>query len=202
MTYSASQDSLESRKNSINKHLIILKKTIKILEKFETRYEKRLNVSKLVQHLNLTSLEIDAVLTSLLTFQDLFTNTFKHYIIKKKIIDNEIFLITSPKLNSGIPKKIKLSCNDYDLLSDIIYIFKFVKRGKGFNVAVNGTELLSNIKELWNYHPYLFEEFENGLMYPSKFGLKLGELILSYKKSGKTIGEISVDNHIIMVSKN
>ncbi|MFW9822598.1 MAG: hypothetical protein ACFFE4_06670 [Candidatus Thorarchaeota archaeon] len=200
MTYSTSQDSLELGKNSINKYLNILKKTIKILENFETRYEKRLNVSKLAQNLNLTSSEIDTVLTTLLTFQDLFTNTFKHYIIKRKIIDNEIFLITSPKLNSGIPKKIKLSYNDYNLLSDIIYIFKFVKRGNGFNVAANGTELISNIKDLWNYHPYLFEEFENGLTYPSEFGLKLGELILSYKKSGKVIEEISVNNHIIMVS--
>ena len=81
-------------------------------------------------------------------------------------------------------------------------MFKFVKRGKGFNVEANCTELLSNIKELWNYHPYFFEKHESGLMYPSKFGLKLGELILSYNKSGKVIDSMHLDNHIILVDKN
>ena len=175
----------------------------KILEKFADNYEKRFNFTKLAQHLNLNPLEIDELIKLILIFQDLFIGTFSAYIIKKRIIDNQLFLITEPKKPThSIPAKIKLSMSNFNLLSDITYMFKFVKRGKGFDIKANGSELLSNIKELCNFYPYFFEVNENGLIYPSEFGLKLGELILSYKKSGKIIELMHLDKHIIMVEKN
>lgn len=204
MVYSASQDSIKFGSNKSKKFVSVINRVVTILEKFTNNYEKRLNFTKLARLLNLNPSEVDEIITLILTFQELFTSTFTTYIVKKKIVGNQIFLITEPKKSSQfiIPKKIKLSSDNFNLLSDIIYMFKFVKRGKGFDVKVNGTELLSNIKELWNYYPYFFEVNENGLMYPSEFGLKLGELILSYNKSGKIIESIPLDNHIIMVAKN
>ena len=203
MVYSASQDGGKFLDNKNRKFVSVITRVVKILEKFTNNYKKRLNFTKLTHYLNLESSEVDEIITLILTFQELFTGTFNTYIMKKKIIDNQIFLITEPKkLYNSIPKKIKISPDNFNLLSDIIYMFKFVKRGKGFDVKANGTELLSSIKELWNYHPYFFEVNENGLMYPSEFGLKLGELILSYKKSGKIIESIPLDEHIIMVEKN
>ena len=92
---------------------------------------------------------------------------------------------------SPIPKKIRITKGECNLLSDIIYLFKFVKKGKGFDVDTNGTDLLSNIKELCDYYPFLFQR-QNGFLYPSEFGLKLGELLLSYKKSNKTIDMLQV----------
>jgi len=204
MVYSASQDSIKFGSNKSKKFVSVINRVVTILEKFTNNYEKRLNFTKLARLLNLNPSEVDEIITLILTFQEIFTSTFTTYIVKKKIVDNQIFLITEPKKSSQyiIPKKIKLSSDNFNLLSDIIYMFKFVKRGKGFDVKVNGNELLSNIKELWNYYPYFFEVNENGLMYPSEFGLKLGELILSYNKSGKAIESIPLDNHIIMVAKN
>jgi len=204
MVYSASQDSIKFGSNKSKKFVSVINRVVTILEKFTNNYEKRLNFTKLAHLLNLNPSEVDEIITLILTFQEIFTSTFTTYIVKKKIVDNQIFLITEPKKSSQyiIPKKIKLSSDNFNLLSDIIYMFKFVKRGKGFDVKVNGNELLSNIKELWNYYPYFFEVNENGLMYPSEFGLKLGELILSYNKSGKAIESIPLDNHIIMVAKN
>jgi hypothetical protein len=204
MVSSASQDSVKFGNNKNSKFVSVITRVMKILEKFANNYEKRLNFTKLARLLNLNPSEVDEIIKLILSFQELFTKTFTTYVVKKKIVDNQIFLITEPKKSSQfiIPKKIKLSSDNFNLLSDIIYMFKFVKRGKGFNVAVNGTELLSNIKELWNYHPYFFEVNENGLMYPSEFGLNLGELILSYKKSGRVIELIPLDNHIILVEKN
>lgn len=202
MAYSTSQN---SEKFGIDKNSKITKaitRVAKVLEKFKDNYEKRLNFTKLTHLLNLNPSEADQIIAFVLTFQELFLNTFDAYFIKKEIRDNQIFLVAEPKRNNHcIPKKIKLSYEDFNLLSDIVYMFKFVKRGKGFDVKTNGTELLSNIKELWNYHPYFFEKHKNGL-YPSKLGLKLGELILSYKKSGKKIEFITIDKHIIQVDNH
>ncbi len=203
MVYSASQDGVKFLDNKNRKFVSVIIRVVKILEKFTNNYGKRLNFTKLARYLNLNTSEMDEIIGIILQFQELFINTFDKYRMKKEIKDNQIFLITLPKkLNLSIPNKIKLSIDDFNLLSDIIYIFKNVKRGKGFDITANGSELLSNIKELWNYYPYLFEVNENGLIYPSKFGLKLGELILSYKKSGKIIESIPLDEHIIMVEKN
>ena len=203
MANNASQNSIKLHNNKSSKYVSVISRVVKIIERFANNYEKRLNFTKLAHYLNLNSFEVDEILALIINFQDLFINIFDKYIVKKKIIDNQLFLIAEPKIqNHFIPKKIKLSSEDFNLLSDVIYMFKFVKRGNGFDVKTNGTELLSNIKELWNYHPYFLEENENGLMYPSEFGLKLGELILSYKKSGKIIESILLDDHIIMVEKN
>ena len=203
MVYSASQDGVKFLDNKNRKFVSVIIRVVKILEKFTNNYGKRLNFTKLARYLNLNTSEMDELIGIILQFQELFINTFDKYRMKKEIKDNQIFLITLPKkLNLSIPNKIKLSIDDFNLLSDIIYIFKNVKRGKGFDITANGSELLNNIKELWNYYPYLFEVNENGLIYPSKFGLKLGELILSYKKSGKIIESIPLDEHIIMVEKN
>jgi hypothetical protein len=176
---------------------------MKILEKFSHNYKKRLNFTKLAGFLKITPSEGDILIGLLFNFQELFSTTFKDYVITKKIIDNQQFLLTEPKSqNQTIPIKIKLSLKECNRLSDIMYLFKFVKRGKGFDVKANGTELLGNIKELWEYHPYLFNYNENGLMYPSEFGLKLGEILLSYTKSGKKLESLSIDDHKIMVNNH
>lgn len=203
MANSLSQDSVKIYNDRNSKFGRIITRVVKILQKFADNYEKRFNFTRLAQHLDLNPSEIDELIKLILIFQDLFIGTFGAHIVKKKIIDNQLFLITEPKKTTpSIPTKIKLSMSSFNLLSDIIYMFKFVKRGKGFDIKANGSELLSNIKELWNFYPYLFEVNENGLIYPSEFGLRLGELILSYKKSGKIIESMHLDNHIIMVGKD
>lgn len=202
MVYTASLNRVKDIKDKNSKVMNTITRVVKILEKFKDNFGKRLNFTKLSKLLKLNSSEADELITLLLAFQDLFSTTFDNHIIKKEIKDNQVFLITESKKNNNyIPTKIKLSIDNFNLLSDIVYMFKFVKRGQGFDVKTNGTELLINIKELWNYHPYFFEEHENGL-YPSKLGLKLGELILSFKKSGKNIELIEIDNHIIQVDNH
>jgi len=88
------------------------------------------------------------------------------------------------------------------LFNDIIYVFKFVKRGKGFDIYQNGSELLVNLKQLKVEHPYLFESKGNGIIYPSELGLNLGELIISYNKSNREIKKLTVDNFTFIVEKD
>ena len=192
MTVDRSLDKVtNNNKNGMTKTLT---KIIEVLNKFSDNYEKRLNFEKLTQHLKLDSSEADEILSLLLGFQDLFTQTLKGYRLQKKIVNNQLYLILEKKSSlSTIPKKITLTKTESNVLNDIIYLFKFVKKGKGFDVVANGTELLSNIKDLCDFYPFLFQS-QNGLLYPSEFGQKVGELILSYKKSNKQLDVLQLDD--------
>lgn len=180
--------------------LQVLYQIIDILSKFAKNYDKKLNFSKFASYLKLNPSEIEEIICLLLNFQELYENTFSQYSLKKKIESNQVYLTTekSQKLNS-IPLKIRMSQSHINQFNDIIYFFKHVKRGKGFDVHTNGADLLNNVKELCDYYPYCFQGQKNGLIYPSEFGLKLGEIILSYKKSNKKIEKIDVEETQIIV---
>ncbi len=176
------------------------KQVLTILEEFKQNLNKRFNFSKLSLYLSLEPSEVDQIISLILTFQDLFENVFKTYRIKKKIVNNQIYLIAEPPraLQCLIPHKIKITKQHLNLLNDIIYFFKFVQRGKGFDVVGNGSDLLKNVRELFEYYPYFFQE-KNGLIYPSELGLELGELILSFKKNSKRVKRLQVKEHTIIV---
>jgi hypothetical protein len=179
----------------------ILKKLLNVLQEFSKNYDKKLNLSKLAHVFNLNSQEIDEILILVLEFQELFGFDLLKYQLKKKIENNQIYFVAEIKnsIIKTIPTKIKITPNHLNLLSDAIYMFKKVKRGRGFAIKTNGTELLSDLKQLFEYHPYFFFINKNGLMYPSEFGLKLGELVLSYKKGNKKVEIIELNQHTIKV---
>ena len=79
-------------------------------------------------------------------------------------------------------------------------MFKFVNRGKGFDISEGETELLDNLKELKDTHPYLFEG--NGITYPTKLGLQLGDLIISYNKCNRHIKNLTIDNYTFTVEEH
>jgi hypothetical protein len=179
----------------------LLNFVLEALEGFRDNYSKKFNFSKLVEHLKVPKSEIDDTIYLILNFQEKFNGVFKHHVLKKKIENGSIYLITEKKQNAviPIPEIITINQSDLPLLSDIIYLFKFVKRGKGFNVKSNGTDLLRNLKKLQQQYPYLFEVKDNGLIYPSDLGLKFGELILSFSKNNKEIRDTKIDNYSFKV---
>ncbi|MBA7646883.1 hypothetical protein ES703_54649 [subsurface metagenome] len=182
------------------KLLQVLHQILDVLSNFARNYDKRLNFSKFASYLKLNPSEVEEIICLLLNFQELYETTFNKYSLRKRINNNQVYLITEKiqKLNS-IPLKIRMSQSHINQFNDIIYFFKHIKRGKGFDVLANGTDLLKNVKELCDYYPYYFQEQQNGLIYPSEFGLKLGELLLSYKKSNKNIKKIDVEETQIIV---
>ena len=195
----AADHSMDRTEYTKKEKLRALYQIIEVLTKFSNNYERRLNFEKLAEHLKLTTSEADDMLSLLLDFQDLFTHTLKGYILQKKIVNNQLYLIPKKEsILSHIPKKIRIDKAHINLFNDVIYLFKFVKKGKGFDVDTNGTDLLSNIKELCDYYPFLFQR-QNGFLYPSEFGLKLGELLLSYKKSNKTIDVLQLGDCEVLV---
>ena len=184
----------------------VLNQTIESLGKFEGNYDKKFNFSELVRRLNIPKTEIDEFVYLLLNFQEKFENVFLTYRLKKKIENGTVYLTVEKREIDSIPIRppeiIAFSPFQIQLLNDIIYSFRHVKRGKGFDIVKNGTELSSNLKKLRSEHPYLFEIKSNGLIYPSPFGLKLGDLIISYNKGNKEITEITIDNHKVLVVQN
>jgi len=191
--------------NSETSHRItiqFLNQIIDILNKYKENYEKKLNFTRLMQQLKIPTSEIDEFVYLILNFQETFENVFKEYRIQKKRQNDQVYLIVEKKIKDNNPRTIKISTSHLRLFNDIIYTFKFVKRGKGFDTTKNGSELLTNLKELKIKHPYLFEVHANRVIYPSELGLKFGGLIISYNKSNKDIKKIEIDNYTFIVEEN
>ncbi|MFW9879117.1 MAG: hypothetical protein ACFFG0_39060 [Candidatus Thorarchaeota archaeon] len=187
------------------KVLRVLNQIVDYIEKFEDHYDKKFNFSKLVKLLNIPKAETDDIVGLILNFQDIFENVFRKHRLQKYRAANQIYLITEEKcLQNQIKafENLMFTSSQINILNDIIYVFKHVKRGKGFDIVKNGSELLTKVKQLRNAHPYLFELKGNGLIYPSQLGLKLGELIISYNKSNKTLDRITLDSYMIEVKKD
>ncbi|NVM55564.1 MAG: hypothetical protein HWN66_17790 [Candidatus Helarchaeota archaeon] len=188
--------SFRSAIRTLNRFLLVLKE-------FESNYNKRLNISNLTRFLKIKASDVDDLISLILEFQEQFNTIFNNYRLKKKSVNNHAYLIVEKLDNEhhkiDIPPVVKLSLSQLKLFNDIIYIFKFMKRGKGFDVSKNGTELIANLKTLKDAHPYLFDTRGNGIIYPSRLGIKLGELIMSYNKSNKKIDEFIIGNHVFSV---
>ncbi len=207
--------SKSSEKNSeINNNVSsVLKKfhqIINALGEFKDRYNKKFNFSKLVEYLKIPSKEIDELIYFILKIQKQFNSVFKDYELKKKIINGQIYLVSEkkkPALNRlyniiFVPENVKLSKEQAKWLSDIIYLFKFVQKGKGFDLKNSHTpELLKNLKNLKDEYPYLFLENGNNLTYPTEIALELGSQILSYNKSNKPIKNLKIKEFKFVINQ-
>lgn len=204
MTLSSDLDkSSNSNRSQFLKFLQAFERIIDILEDFEDNYGKKLNFSKLASLLNIPHAYTDELASLLVKTHDIFVNVFKNHNLKRRRENNFVYLITEKLITEKqIPSEIIFTSAQIKLFNDIIYTFRRVKRGRGFDVSKNGTELLSNLNSLKFEHPYLFERKDNGLIYPSPFGLKLGDLIISYNNGNKEIKNLTIDGYSILVRDN
>ncbi|TFG28659.1 MAG: hypothetical protein EU532_04785 [Promethearchaeota archaeon] len=186
-------------------HKIILKlnEVLKALEAFSENYDKKFNVSKLAQYLNLSSNQTDEIIMLVLYFQELFKTVLNHHQLKKSIINHNIYFVLEKELNNiPLPQEFTINLSERKIFSDFIYTFKHIQRGKGFNLNEPNTELLKNLAELRKNHPYLFKQNGKNLIYPSEAGLKLGDLILSYNKSSKKLTTLGLESTKVIFKDN
>ncbi|MFX1395151.1 MAG: hypothetical protein ACFFAH_16505 [Promethearchaeota archaeon] len=202
--------SVKGSQSHIRKFLGVINQIINAIGEFEGHYDKKFNFSKLTKLLKIPASEINHIISLILNFQDKFERVFSEYKLKKKEINGQIYFITEKKASPMTNKTLEnnntttvieksLSKAHSNLLNDIIYVFKHIERGKGFNLSDKTTELLRNVKELYRIHPYLFQKNGNNLLYPSDIALKLGDAILSYMKSGKNINTMTINNYNFII---
>jgi len=177
----------------------IIDQIINILNEFQGKYHKKFNFSKLIQYLNIPESESYELLNLIFRFQDLFESVFKEYQIRSRRERNTIYLITKRKDEYLTPVHIQLSNRHTEFFNDVIYTFKSINRGKGFEIKNTNAEFLNKLRQLRSKHPYLFQSNGNGLIYPSKLGLDLGNLIISYNKSNQKIDTFKVNNYVFEV---
>ena len=182
------------------KFVHIFDQIIEILSRFQVNYNKKLNFSKLVKYLNIPHSESEEVLVILFKFQKLFEEVFCEYSITKKRENNTTYLVAENKFQTRDRIQVSLSTAHIKLFNDIIYTFKFINRGKGFDLKSTETDFLKNLEHFRSEHPYLFNSNGNGIIYPSKLGLKLGEQIISYYKSNQKVDSYIIQNYIFEVS--
>lgn len=188
----------------LGKAIEVLKKIIDSLSKFENNYDKRFNISRMARMLNIPKWQVKEITNLILSFQEKFDTVFKNYRLQEKEIDKKIYLVAE-KINSltsgdGIidgPVELTLSKTQSSDLNDIIYAFKYINRGKGFDLTKNNIDYVKKIKSLKENHPSLFRVNGANLVYPSEVCLEVGDKILTYKKINREMSEIKVNNHII-----
>jgi len=194
--------SLETLDN--NSALDKLSQIIDALKEFRGHYTKKLNFSGLLKILNISSVHADQFISIIMRFQDLFNLIFKDYILEKRIIDRQIYFRVCKKNTTRIESKDELRDQQViqkevvipqkfvRLLSDLIYIFKFIERGKGFDLNNRDSKFLEDVSKLKDMYPLLFIENGNKLFYPSELALKLGELVLSHDISNKKLSNVEI----------
>ncbi len=206
---SLDKDSLRNIQISIKK----LEAIIDALNGFEGNLDRMMNLSKLAKRLKLDPKDMDVVIDIIIKLQENFATILEgRKLIKAKrgkqdYLAAEIRKDKKPETSESIEllrEEIGTLSEDFDVvmkseqvkgLSDIIYVFKKVRGGKGFDVSRNDNKIVKNLRNLKEEYPFLFRVNGNDLVYPSEVGLKLGDLVQSYNKLNKEINQLKVDNY-------
>ena len=194
--------SVKSDESSENIHSFgsMLKKIHQILMalgEFKNQYDKKLNFSKLMSHLKIPNSEIEDIIYIILTFQSEFDKVFKEYTLKKTILNGQIYLLAEKKPPVHrekiiiIPKTVRMPKNYSKIWNDIIYLFKFVQKGKGFDLKQD-SQVIKHLKAIQCEYPYLVLKNGNNLTYPTEIGLELGNKIHMYNKNNKPLKKIKL----------
>ncbi len=205
----------ETKKGNSQDFLRKLHQIVSALGAFKNHYHKKLNFNKLVKFLKLEGVDKDELLYLILKFQEQFNEVFKDHILERKIINGQTYIVSEKKLHTYkekillIPDTVRLCERESNILSDVTYLFQYVRRGKGFDLEKDtttleekSTELLKSVRLLRQEHPYFFVKNGSSLIYPSQIALELGNMIQAYNKSNKRLNTITLHKCTFLFGKN
>jgi len=183
---------------SITNFNVALNKIFDALAEFKGHYDKKFNASRLFELLDFSKAESNQLIELILKIQTIFKTVFNEYELEKKTINNIAYFIAK----KTAPTTIEINRQDADIVNDMVYMFKYVERGKGFNLDEGTTKLLEKLKKLYLEYPYFFQKNGNNLYYPSQLSQKLGDLLFTYKKNNKTFEEIQIEDYKIIIKND
>ncbi|NHJ25800.1 MAG: hypothetical protein EAX89_14560 [Candidatus Lokiarchaeota archaeon] len=177
-----------------------LHKILDLLEHFCERKERKISITKVASIMNLSIAELDALLEIILRCQSIFEASLQNQKFYR-VWNNGNYYLSTKNVNTNTScMEICLSTTHLQLLNDIIYYFNHINKGIGFDIRFPSTNLLKKIKSFKKIHPHFFEYRGNGLLYPSEFALKVGEIVKNYHRLNKPISTISCENCIITIT--
>ncbi len=171
-----------------------LHEILDVLEKFKYNKGKKLNLNKLASSLEIPSNLLPKIAHLLVRFQEVFNSLEEHELELENQGNNYYFSLmekTLPARNKNLfppPKRIVLTEDEANILNDMIYSFKKIRRGVGFDLSSQTNN--KRILQLNEKHPYFFFKNGNDLYYPSQLALTLGQKLLMYKKSRRPFHEL------------
>ncbi|MFX1572793.1 MAG: hypothetical protein ACFFB0_08590 [Promethearchaeota archaeon] len=183
----------------IKKTINLLRNMLDILSRFKNNYNKKFNITKFAQYLQVSSTDINELISLIVEYQNMFHTIFKDYKLLRKREGNQLYMIVQKQIKE--PIIIKFTSTQIKVLNDIYYWFKVVHKGKGFNI-LQSSPLTQKLNILLETHPLLFIIAQNNLVYLSDIGQKIGDMLISYNKSNKAISEFIIENYIVRVEAN
>ncbi|MHA1844906.1 MAG: hypothetical protein ACTSWE_11650 [Promethearchaeota archaeon] len=172
-----------------------LHEILDVLEKFKYNKGKKLNLNKLASSLQIPSNLLPKIAYLLVRFQEVFNSLEEHELELENQGNNYYFSLkekTLPARNKNLfppPKRIVLTEDEANILNDMVYSFKKIHRGVGFDLSSQTNN--KRILQLYETHPYFFFKNGNDLYYPSQLALALGQKLLTYKKSRRPFYELN-----------
>ncbi len=194
----------EQIRNSFGTVLTKLHQIIETLAKFEDHEQEKLNFSKLAEALELPPNIIEKIIELVLQFQYLYECLEGYELNIKEQGAIKYFVLTTkraPKTREAsalVPEKVKICREEACILNDVVYSFKQVRRGVGFDLTSKDAN--KKICQLFSNHPYLFFKNGNDLYYPSEFALELGQKLLSYKKVNQNLTILKIRDTEVQIS--
>lgn len=178
----------------------LLNQIVDALKEFKNNRDKKFNFSKLLNYFNFPRSEIQELISLILNFQNLFQETLAELQLNAKELDDQHYLVAQRR-DQPIPQyfEICITKENAKLLSDAIYVFQRVNRGKGFELNSNSSELAKKLKLLKQEHPYFFKSNGNGLIYPSETGIEIGTHFLLLFKNKKEASSITYKHYKVEV---
>ena len=113
--------------NGLHQAIKCLNRIVNVLGEFKGNYDKKFNFSRLAHFLHVKPSEIDDVISLILNFQEKYEQVFVNYRLKKKRVNNQVYLIVERKdgfdikPSNTLPKEIHFTSSQVGLLNDIVY---------------------------------------------------------------------------------
>lgn len=191
----SSSSPLDRRTLELLGHVVIA------LKSFEGKYHMKFNFSELAKYLRLSEHDTRYLAEFIIHFQGEiaeFSRIFRGYVLQKRQEHGITYLFIG-KDHKMEPDMIRLNKEQAGWLSDLIYTFHHVKKGKGFDLSNHHADLVKHLRLLMQHHPYFFEKNGSEVVYPSRLASELGLALLSSKKLNRPVHRLTILGHVIEV---